>query len=330
MASIQNSNIYLKIANDLKLNLMFFGAHGRAKTAVVNKYAEENDFKLITKILSQFEPTDFLGLPDSKMNDKNEKVTTFSNPDWLVEACDPNKKILLFFDEFNNAEKDVQSSILNLIEDRKHNGMTLADTTQIVMAANPPSIAPNARKLSKATRDRICGIPIFDDNRAYKEYFIKNDMEFISDIIDEIDPVNNYDEDVSKVAYENAEFTYRSLEKAFNIVDYCVKNDIDKKISEEMLIGYGGKVGISVNEELYAKFFEKNKNNNLKKKVESGANKEEIIEYLKTDEVGLMSMNYKDIENIFKYIELNYSAEDFNYILDEITTKEFKHMYYSE
>ena len=230
----------LQIAKDLHLNLGFIGAHGRAKTAMVQQYADSLGYTLITKILSCLEPTDMIGLPVSETKN-NQLVTRNAYPNWLVDACNPKKKVILFFDEFNNAEKDVQSSILNLIEDRKLDDMELAETTQIVVAFNPISIAPNARKLSKATRDRLCIIPISDDKKPFKDYYSKNNMDVLNMVLDELNPIKCYDEEVTNEAYENAELTYRSLEKVYNICKYCVDNKIDSNIGIMLSMGYGGK-----------------------------------------------------------------------------------------
>lgn len=239
---VKDIDKYLKVASDLKLNLAFCGAHGRAKTSLVSKYCKDNGYELITIILSRLVPEDMVGLPVTSELD-GEKVTKFSNPDWLVRASDGKSKILIFFDEFNNADVDVQASILDLIESRQANGLVLNDSTQIVMAFNPPSISPNAKNLSKATRDRICVIPFTDsDNTPYKNYYKNNGMEILNEVLTIIpEIVNSYDDEVVEETYKNAEFTFRSLEKSHMILEYCAKNKIPNDVADTMVAGYGGK-----------------------------------------------------------------------------------------
>lgn len=242
-----------KISADLNINLALCGAHGRAKTSIVSQYCEKNGYDLTTIILSRMTPEDMIGLPVISDLD-NEKVTSFSCPDWLAHASDGKSKVLLFFDEFNNAEFDVQASILDLIESRKANGKTLNKDCQIVMAFNPSSITPNANSLAKATRDRICVIPVLDSSseKDYKKYYTDNGMQELCDVIDSIEGlVNNYDDEVIEESYKSAEFTYRTLEKSYKIVQYCIDNKLPRLYANVMVKGYAGKIGSSFVSSLY-------------------------------------------------------------------------------
>lgn len=242
MSSVADIPQFLRVAGALNLTIGFVGAHGRGKTATVNQFGDAYGYEdVIVCNASQWAPEDMLGLPMRVKNDKGEDVTTFSCPKWLVEAC--NKKVILFFDEFTNAELDVQASILKLIDEREHEGHKLHPETLIVMAYNPESIAPNGHSLSMATRDRICVIPITDEDSksAYKDYWSKNGKPMLSDIATDIlDIVKDHSEEVREAAYENAEFTYRSLEHAYNICMYCHDNHISNNIAKDMCSGYGG------------------------------------------------------------------------------------------
>ena len=233
----------LSIAYDLNINLALCGAHGRAKTAVIKQYAEENGFECIVKILSQFAPEDMLGLPtDGKVG--GEEATAYRSPEWFVKASDGKSKVLLFFDEFNNAEADIQASILTLMSERESNGRKLNEDCQIVMAFNPPEIAPNAHTLSMAARDRICVLPISDSPQPYKNYFKKIGKGAITKLLEnEMISINNYNDVVESSAYENAELTYRSLEKCYDITTYCIENEVNDDVAIQLVCGYAGAKG---------------------------------------------------------------------------------------
>lgn len=326
--SINNVPVYLKVAQNLRLNIALCAAHGRGKTKIFQKYAEDEGYELITIILSRLLPEDLCGLPTIKTDKKGNKVTAYSEPDWLVKAGDPDRKVLLFFDEFNNGEMDVQAAILNLIEDRKMGEVELADTTQIVMAFNPTSIAPNAKQLSKATRDRICVIPLVDDTVAYKKYYNENEMESLSNILSTMpELVPNYDDESVDAAYENAEFTFRSLEKAYKICKYGYENKIDKTIIADMVCGYCGPHGNSfvqaVTEELSGNEIKEK----IMKELEKSKNVDEFISKVIKQQLLSPYKNYADMRVVVNKIKDKYPKEAFEKFLNACLTKEFIGMY---
>lgn len=331
--SIENVPAYLKAANDLHLNLALCAAHGRAKTATIQQYAKQNGFQLITMILSRFLPEDLLGLPTIK-NIDGQKVTSYSNPDWLVEACDPNKKILLFFDEFNNAEMDVQASILNLIEDRKMGDLALASTTQIVMAFNPTSIAPNAKEFAKATRDRLCVIPIEDNRLAYSAYYSDNNMDVLTNILSKMpEIVPNHDNEAVDTAFENAEFTYRSLEKAYKICEYCVSNNIDKSVMIDLVCGYGGSQGEDFVTSFEAESQVVGDTNELAdalKEYKNTGNIDTFIKTIKDDRLLDSYTDFPELRGVVNKIQNKLSENDFEKFIKSCLTKEFRNVYAME
>lgn len=236
----QNISIpeYLKIAKDLDVNIALLGAHGRSKTSQVRQYAENIGYELETVILSQLLPDDLVGLPVLS-EDKKTTVTAF--PKWLEKACDKKKKIILFFDEFSNAEKDVQAAILNLLETREVSDKQLSPNTQIILAFNPKSIAPNAKTLSKATRDRICIVPVKDDRKMFLDYYREQGMNELADSLELLSSsIKNYDIECDECLNENAELTWRSAEKISKIVKYCLENKCDESVIFTLAVGYAG------------------------------------------------------------------------------------------
>lgn len=327
---IGSVDTYLSIAANLKINIALCGAHGRAKTSVIEQYCKENGYDLEIIILSRMTPEDMIGLPTTgKLN--GEKVTKFSSPDWLVHACDGKSKVLIFFDEFNNAELDTQASILDLIESRRANGMTLNDDCQIVMAYNPMSIAPHARNFAKATRDRICVIPITDNAslKSYRKYYENNDMAGLVDVIDSIDGlVNNYDDEVTEEAYDNAEFTFRSLEKSYNIVKYCYDNDISIEYADTMVCGYAGKIGSAFTNAAFCQLKDSGRLQKVKKII-----KEHGIDYFmaNANKIGIVGKSsewsFDDNVLVVNCVRQALNDIDFDKFLRKYFTKEFVSKY---
>ena len=227
---------YLKIAKDLNINVALLGAHGRSKTSQVRQYADEIGLDLETVILSQLLPDDLVGLP---VLSEDKKTTITALPKWLEKACDED--VVLFFDEFSNAEKDVQSAILNLLETREISDKTLSSGTQIILAFNPRSIAPTGKTLSKATRDRICIIPVKDDTKMFLDYYKQSGMtELVDVMLSDSNVIKNYDDECIDEMNENAELTWRSAEKIYHIVKYCIDNKHPREVATTLAVGFAG------------------------------------------------------------------------------------------
>lgn len=60
---IGSVDTYLSIAANLKINIALCGAHGCAKTSVIERYCKENGYDLEIIILSRMTPEDMIGLP---------------------------------------------------------------------------------------------------------------------------------------------------------------------------------------------------------------------------------------------------------------------------
>lgn len=333
--SIGCAMIYLKVAEALKLTIGFCGAHGRAKTAIFNQFAEQGNYDEVCVVnLSQQAPEDMIGLPVNKDYDGSTTVTAFSNPEWFQKACDPNRKVILFFDEFTNGEDDVQAAILKLIDERESNGMKITDDTLIAMAFNPPSIAPNARSLSKATRDRICVIPIEDaDKNPYKDYFKKSKKSILATILEEIPEfVADYTEEVRECAYENAEFTYRSMEHAYDICQYITDNKLPESIMRAMCRGYGGMVMGDTFSNYFKENYVSSATNDLIKKIAKNASTGiEVYEGI-TNEVGFDFDNasFDELFHVANLVEANAKDEVFNEFCNTTFSQEFMVAYYKE
>lgn len=105
-----------------------------------------------TVILSVLEAPDMNGMPYIR-----ENVTEYGRPHFLPSEGHG----ILFFDEANRANRDIQNALLTLIEDREINGHKLGDGWIIVLAGNPVtqgnSTGPkyDTRQFDDALKDRL-------------------------------------------------------------------------------------------------------------------------------------------------------------------------------
>jgi hypothetical protein len=134
------------------------GPRGVGKTQMQRQISAElsaeSGYKVEVKtvILSVLEAPDMNGMPYILSN-----VTEYGRPHFL-----PSEGYgILFFDEANRANRDIQNALLTLIEDREINGHRLGDGWIIVLAGNPvtqgSSTGPkyDTRQFDDALKDRM-------------------------------------------------------------------------------------------------------------------------------------------------------------------------------
>lgn len=141
-------------------NPMLVGDPGTGKTAVIHAYAKAIGYNLITIIGSQMESYDVLGFPSPMKVEglKDVMGTSFLSPMWQIRTL-LNPKTILFFDEFSNTKTDVQSSFLNLFQERVFpSGQSVPDETIIIGAMNPSNTAVDYNALMPPTTNRMAWI----------------------------------------------------------------------------------------------------------------------------------------------------------------------------
>lgn len=154
----------LEAAVQARVPIMLVGAPGTGKTASVRELAKKIDYKLITIVGSQLDPTDITGLP------KGEKVleredgtavwgTSYLAPWWQVKIL-THKKVLLFLDEFSNTPSATRASMLTLLQNREFpNGEVMPPETIVIGAMNPAEQAADGYELDLPTTNRLFFIP---------------------------------------------------------------------------------------------------------------------------------------------------------------------------
>lgn len=142
------------------------GARGVGKTQMQRQtgleLSQESGLNVQVKtvILSVLESPDMNGMPfihTKQAKEGDERITEYGRPHFL-----PSEGYgILFFDEANRANRDIQNALLTLIEDREINGHKLGDGWIIVLAGNPVtqgnSTGPkyDTRQFDDALKDRL-------------------------------------------------------------------------------------------------------------------------------------------------------------------------------
>lgn len=168
--------------------VMFVGAPGIGKTAILEQFSEQLDYRLDIQLLSTQDNTDVTGLP--VRTEVNGVFTTdYATPRYQLDIIN-NPNTILFLDEMNNGAPSVQSAWLTILQSRKFpNGMKMNDKTWIVGAMNPRTQSADGWELSLATTNRICFIPFEVPFSYWKEFMLgtQSKFKFAFDTLSEAD-----------------------------------------------------------------------------------------------------------------------------------------------
>lgn len=123
--------------------IMLSGQHGIGKSETLKGYFESQGYSMITLFVGQMaDAGDLIGLPDRTEVEVNiggklvkQKITEFCPPKWF--PLDPDAKVIVFFDEVNRGKPEIMQCLMDMVLNRKLNGLELPKHTRIVGAINP-------------------------------------------------------------------------------------------------------------------------------------------------------------------------------------------------
>ena len=108
------------------------GPPGVGKTQCVHQVAKKLGLPVEVRLLSQYEPSDFVGLPHIYEDSKGRKRSKFAIP----EAFDFDRPVVLFLDEWAQADISVQRASSEIVLEHSFGGIPLAKGTFVVAASN--------------------------------------------------------------------------------------------------------------------------------------------------------------------------------------------------
>lgn len=162
----------IEIINDLPTNIsvLLVGKHGIGKSCLVKQLAIQKNIPLIDIRLAECEPGDLKGLPYI-VNGK----TYFATPDFFpihdedreeiektlnIKINPSPKEGILFFDELNRANRDVQQAVFEIILDRRLSGKRIQEGWRIFSAINDDDSLYQVISMDPALLSRFCVIKL--------------------------------------------------------------------------------------------------------------------------------------------------------------------------
>lgn len=135
------------------LPLLFEGAPGVGKTAILTEVAASVGLHCEVVIASLREPADFLGLP---VPDGDR--AKYLPPAWAVRAAQA-KHAVVFLDELNTAPPAVQAALLRCVNERAIGEMVLPPTVRFLAAQNKTEDAAGGWDLAAPMANRFGHLP---------------------------------------------------------------------------------------------------------------------------------------------------------------------------
>lgn len=231
--NIKQLEQFLPYAFNANLTVMLHGAHGTGKSETINQIGKKLGFdSVITRLISQMDVGDFLGLPDLSSG-----RTVFRTPDWL--PTDPDAKVLIFLDEFNRARPDVRQSMFQFVLSGEFGGYKLPKNCKIITAVNPDTDDYQTVTFEDAaSNDRFCHIKYTPTTEEFLTYCKSKgeaiDQEFITFLQMQDDKIDTPKLQDFKLPVSTSR---RSNYKAAELLASGIPSDL---ISE----GVGGLIGI--------------------------------------------------------------------------------------
>lgn len=136
----------LKSGLDVNVPMFLWGPPGIGKSQIVAQVAKELNLPLIDVRAVLLDPVDLRGVPSVENG-----TTRWNPPNFLPSEGEG----VLFLDELSQAPESVQSSLLQLVLDRKLGEYCLPDGWRILAAGNRVTDGTFSRKISKALGSRF-------------------------------------------------------------------------------------------------------------------------------------------------------------------------------
>ena len=281
--------------------IMLEGIHGIGKSEVIKSHFEGLGYTVITLFLGQMaDAGDLIGLPDRteiEVNGRKLKITEFCPPKWWPHSA--NAKVIVFLDEANRGKPEINQCIMDMVLNRKLNGIDLPKNTRVIAAINPLDEGYyQVEEMDPAYLDRFNKYDFRPDVDEWITWAAKNNVHkyvlgFISKNSDMLDPPASRDYKPGKV--------YPSRRSWIRVNNIIQKNEnvlSDVNLLKTIMLGIVGERCVSA----FGKYL---------KEVGTGLGAGEIIvNWSKEIENTLKTYNIQDILHLNKEISKYFEKSD--------------------
>jgi len=145
--------------------ICIWGDHGIGKTQIVERYAQERKWPLVTIAPAQFEEMgDLLGMPV-----QDGAFTRLAPPSWVPVQAGPG---IFLLDDFNRADARIIRGLMQLLQKGRLKSWSLPPGWHIVLTANPDRGDYSVTPLDEAVLTRMAHVELTFEIAAWIEWAI--------------------------------------------------------------------------------------------------------------------------------------------------------------
>lgn len=238
---------FKKVASILPadVSVLLRGLHGTGKSSIVRQMSKEYfNLPIIERRLSQMSEGDLIGLPKL-----TETSTIFHPPEWFFQAT--QQPYMIFLDEFDRANKQLQQEAMELILDRSVFGKKIHNECRIYAAINGGKYGSryNVIPIDIAILDRFWIADIEPSIREWLEWGRKENS-IIPEILDFISINNEFLDPKELKDIHSISPSRRSWERLSNVLrdnkDIITNINTSNDIFISLCIGFIGASATSV------------------------------------------------------------------------------------
>ena len=219
--------------------ILVLGAVGVGKSTVQVDWARANDCEPIVINLTDYLPSEVAGW----ITEKDGKAIQLT-PAWatrLFDAVEQNKKVVIIFEEFPQADEDVQKATSQIIHDQRVAGRSFAGGNVFIIAnGNRREDKAGANRIPQHIIDRFSIYHVDADFDTFKDYAIAND------VAPEVVAFLNWHPELLHDASEKDGTSFptpRSWVKVSNVVKIAIDKAVDETVLHASVIG---RIGVGV------------------------------------------------------------------------------------
>lgn len=149
------------------------GPPGVGKTDCVHQLGKRLGLPVVVRLLAQYEPSDFVGLPHIFEDAKGRKRSKFAIP----ETFEFDRPTILFLDEFAQADIAVQRAASEIVLNHTFGGIPLAEGTLVIAASNRKQDRAGVAEVLGHNKSRMVTATVSVNSQQWVDWALRSGID---------------------------------------------------------------------------------------------------------------------------------------------------------